>query len=209
NAQGKYAQAEALSRQALAIRLKALGKDHPETAPSYIGVAVILTQQGKHAEAEPLHRKALAIRLKALGEDHTYTAGSYNNLAANLDAQGKLGEAVANWTAAAAILDRTRGARSASGLERSLTSGRSPLPALAIALARRGQPREAWVRWESDLAPGLLDDLSARLLRPLTPEERRREADLTGHLQRLDEHITRLAAKARRTQDEDQELDAL
>src|SRR5262249_20924016 len=116
--------------------------------------------------------------------------------------------AVEHWAAAAGIQERTRGAQGASGLERSLAS-RSPLPALAIALARQGQPREAWIRWEADLARGLLDDLSARQLRPLTPDQRRRGADLTGQLQPLDERITQLVAKARRTQEEDQQLDAL
>src|SRR5262249_25295240 len=146
--------------------------------------------------------KALAINLKALGEDHPYTASSYDNLATNLHAQGKLGEAVANWTTAAAIYEHSRGARSASGLERSVTPLRSPLPVLAIALARQGQPRDAWARWEAALARGLLDDLSARQLRPLNTEQRRREADLAGQLQRLDERIARLASKPRRSQDE-------
>src|SRR5262249_34430923 len=63
---------------------------------------------------------------------------------------------------------------------------------------------EAWTWWETDLARGLLDDLSARQLRPLTAEERRREADLTGQLQRLDEQIDRPAAKARPTRSEEQ-----
>jgi tetratricopeptide (TPR) repeat protein len=206
--QGKSAEAEPLYRTALVIYLKALGADHPYTAQSYNNLAANLDAQGKSAEAEPLYRTALAINLKALGADHPYTAQSYNNLAFNLDAQGKLAEAVANWAAAAAILELTRGARGASGLERSLNPLR-PLPALAVALARQGQPREAWIRWESDLARGLLDDLSARQLRPLDPDQRRREADLAGRLQRLDELITRLIAKAHRTQDEDRQLDAL
>ena len=34
-AQGKYADAEAMDRRALAIRLKALGEGHPDTANSY------------------------------------------------------------------------------------------------------------------------------------------------------------------------------
>jgi hypothetical protein len=83
------------------------------------------------------------------------------------------------------------------------------LQALAVALARQGKPREAWSRWEADLARGLLDDLSAHQLRPLTPDQRRREADLAGQLQRLDERITRLAAQAHRSQDEDRQLEAL
>jgi hypothetical protein len=208
DAQGRYAEAEPLFRQALAIRLKALGEGHPDTAQSYNGLAGNLDAQGKYAEAEPLYRNALAIRLEAQGEGHPDTARGYNNLAANLDEQGKLAEAVANWATAATILKRTRGAQGASGLERSLNPGRA-LPALALALARQGQPRDAWIRWESDLARGLLDDLSARQLRPLNPDQRRREADLTGRLQRLDELTTRLIAKAHRTQDEDRQLDAL
>jgi hypothetical protein len=33
---------------------------------------------------------------------------------------------------------------------------------LAVALARQGEHCEAWARWETDLARGLLDDRSAR-----------------------------------------------
>src|SRR5262249_46354972 len=83
-----------------------------------------------------LHERALVIILKALGEDHPDSAAIYNNLATNLDAQGKLTQAVKNWAAAAAIYERTRGARGASGLERSLIADSSPLPALATALPR-------------------------------------------------------------------------
>jgi CHAT domain-containing protein/tetratricopeptide (TPR) repeat protein len=209
DAQENHTEAEPLHRRALAIRLKALGKDHPHTAQSYSNLAANLDDQGKHAAAEPLYRRALAIYLKALGEGHPDTARNYNDLSANLDAQGKLVEAGANWTAALAVYERTRGGHGVSGLERSVTPHSSPRPALAIALARQGQLRSAWVGWEADLARGLLDDLSARLLRPLTAEEHRREADLTGGLQRFDERITRLATKARRTQEEDKLLDAL
>ena len=70
NAQGKYAEAEPLFRQALAIRRKLLGEDHPDTAQSYNNVAGNLNAQGKYAEAEPLFRQALATRRKLLGEDH-------------------------------------------------------------------------------------------------------------------------------------------
>src|SRR5262249_36149928 len=104
---------------------------------------------------------------------------------------------------------RARGARGASGLERSLTSRSSPFPALAVALARQGRSREAWARWETDLARGLLDDVSARSLRPLSPDQHSREADLAGQLQGLDEAISRLAAQPRRTESQDHRLDDL
>ena len=51
---GKYAEAEPLFRKALAIRLKALGEDHPDTARSYNNLAATLLRQGKYAEAEAL-----------------------------------------------------------------------------------------------------------------------------------------------------------
>jgi hypothetical protein len=207
--QEKHAEAEPLHRQALAIRLMTQGEDHPDIARSYNKLASNLDMQGKHADAEALFRRALAIQLRALGEGHPRTALSYSNLASNLDTQGRLTEAVASWTAAAAHYDRSRGSLGASGLERSLTANSSPLPALAIALARQGMPRDAWGRWETDLARGLLDDLSARQLRPLTPDQDRREADLAGQLQRLDERITRLAAQAKHTREEDQQVETL
>jgi CHAT domain-containing protein/tetratricopeptide (TPR) repeat protein len=209
NAQGKHAAAEPFLRKALAIRLKALGENHPDTAASYINFAANLGYQGKDAAAEPLYRRALAIYRNTLGEGHPHTAQGYTYLAFNLDRQGKHAEAVVNWTAAAEILDSTRGARGASGLERSLTADSSLLPALAITLARLDKPHDAWVRWEADLARGLLDDVSAHLLRPLSFDQRRREADLARQIQRHDERIARLAAKAGRTQDEDNQLDAL
>ena len=81
------------SAQALAIRRRVLGEDHPDTAASYNNLACNLKAQGKYAEAEPLLPQALAIRRRVLGEDHPDTAASYNNLAANLNAQGKYAEA--------------------------------------------------------------------------------------------------------------------
>jgi tetratricopeptide (TPR) repeat protein len=207
--QGRHGEAEPLFRKALAIRLTKLGENHPHTALGYIRFAFNLQAQARLAEAEPLYRKALAVRLKTLGEKHTLTALSYHNLAGNLDAQGKLDEAVRNWIAATAIYERSRRVQSATGLERALTASTSPLAALALALARQGKHRDAWAHWETDLARGLLDDLSARQLRPLTPEQRRREADLVGRLQRLDEQIARLAGKTKRTQADDQKLDEL
>ncbi len=90
-------------RRALAIRLKALGEGHPDTATSYNNLAATLRDQGKYAEAEAMHRRALAICLKALGEGHPDTATSYNNLAVTLRAQGKYAEAEAMHRRALAI----------------------------------------------------------------------------------------------------------
>jgi CHAT domain-containing protein len=66
--QGKFAGTEAMLRRALAIRLKALGEGHPDTAVGYSNLAVALKNQGRYAEADVIHRRALAITLQALGE---------------------------------------------------------------------------------------------------------------------------------------------
>ena len=61
-AQGKYAEAEALYKRALAIREKALGQDHPDVADILNNLAIVYENQGKYAEAEGLYQRALAIK---------------------------------------------------------------------------------------------------------------------------------------------------
>jgi tetratricopeptide (TPR) repeat protein len=91
----RYAQAEKVERQSLALLRKALGEDHPETAGAYDGVALCLYAQGRQARALPLYERALAIRRQALGEDHPDTATSCNNVASCLQALGRHGRALA------------------------------------------------------------------------------------------------------------------
>ena len=206
--QGKYAEAEAMHRHALAIRLKALGEDHPHTAHSYNNLAGTLGDQGKYAEAEAMFRRALAIQLKALGEGHPDTALSYTNLAWSLDRQGKHDDALRTWTSAAASYEQAR-LRGAKGLEAALTAGKSPLPSFALALARAGQPRDAWTRWEQGLARGLVDEVTGRAARPLTAAEHDREASLLGQAQAIDERIGKLLALKALSQEQDKLLDDL
>ena len=65
-AQGRYAEAEALHKRALAIREKALGPDHADVALSLNNLAALYVAQGRYAEAEPLYKRSLAIQEKAL-----------------------------------------------------------------------------------------------------------------------------------------------
>jgi hypothetical protein len=71
-----------LHKKALAIRRKALGEDHPDTAMSYANLAVLYYATGRYQRAEPLYEKALAIRHKTLGEEHPQTAEYHSSLAA-------------------------------------------------------------------------------------------------------------------------------
>jgi tetratricopeptide (TPR) repeat protein len=205
DAQAKYAEAETLYRRALAIRLKVLGEDHPDTASSYRYLATTFLSQGKYAEAEALNRRALGIRLKVLGEDHPDSAVSYKNLALSVDRQERYDEALPLWSAAAASYERGR-LRGVKGLESALSAAGSPLTLFALALARAGQPRVAWSRWEQGLARGLVDEVVGRATRPLSDAEHQREVELLGRSQAIDEGINALLARSALTPEQEGRL---
>ena len=71
--QGNYAQALEFYNKALAIRLKVLGENHPDTAASHYSIGVLLYRSGKKTEARDHLRKAAAIARKTLGPDHPTT----------------------------------------------------------------------------------------------------------------------------------------
>ena len=84
-----YAQARPLLERALAIREKALGPEHPDTATSLTSLALLLYAQGDLAGARPLLERALTIHEKALGPEHPETAKSLNNLGTLLQGTGR------------------------------------------------------------------------------------------------------------------------
>jgi tetratricopeptide (TPR) repeat protein len=104
-----YGQARPLKERALAIREKALGPEHPDTAKSLNGLALLLWDQGDLAGARPLHERALAIREKLLGPEHPDTAMSLNNLALLLQDMGDLAAAQLLYERALAIYEKVRG----------------------------------------------------------------------------------------------------
>jgi Flp pilus assembly protein TadD len=65
--QGKYEEAEQMHRQALGLKEKVLGQQHPSTLGSMNNLAVVLGSQGKYEEAKQMHRRAPALREKVLG----------------------------------------------------------------------------------------------------------------------------------------------
>src|SRR5262249_12356229 len=70
---GTYAQAGLLYERALAIREAAFGPEHPDTAASVEGLALLAQAQGDFAQAQSLFERALAIREKMLGPAHNST----------------------------------------------------------------------------------------------------------------------------------------
>jgi tetratricopeptide (TPR) repeat protein len=87
---GAYAQAAQFFRDALAIKEKVLGPEHPETATSLNNLAIVLRGKGDYAAARPLQERALAMHEKAVGPEHSQVATDLNNLAALLQDQGDL-----------------------------------------------------------------------------------------------------------------------
>jgi tetratricopeptide (TPR) repeat protein len=57
---GRYADAEPLYKQALAIFAKARGPDHPSVALALTDLAELYNAQGRNAEAEPLYKRTPA-----------------------------------------------------------------------------------------------------------------------------------------------------
>ena len=107
-AQGDTAGAIELQKQAVAVREKALGPNHPDVATSLNSLAALYGAQDNYAAAEPLLVRALAIREKAFGADDHYTAQSVNNLALLYAAQGRYAEAEPLYRRALAIFEQRK-----------------------------------------------------------------------------------------------------
>ncbi|MCC8076549.1 MAG: tetratricopeptide repeat protein [Clostridiales bacterium] len=67
-------------KDALDIRLKVLGENHPDTANSYNDLGVVYVRQGKYDEAVELFLKAWKIWQEKLGPEHPHTQKAKNNL---------------------------------------------------------------------------------------------------------------------------------
>ncbi|MFP6742006.1 MAG: tetratricopeptide repeat protein, partial [Alphaproteobacteria bacterium] len=77
-----------------AIKMKALGADHPSVATSLNKLAEMLSAEGLYDAAEPLYMRARAVWEKAFGPDHPDVATGLENYAALLRNTGRNDEAV-------------------------------------------------------------------------------------------------------------------
>jgi tetratricopeptide (TPR) repeat protein len=77
---GEYAKAEPLYQQALRIRQKVLGPEHPDTAGSLNNLALLYKDMGEYTKAEPLLQEALRINEKNFGGGHPRTVLYLDNL---------------------------------------------------------------------------------------------------------------------------------
>jgi tetratricopeptide (TPR) repeat protein len=130
-----HAQAASFLREALAIRERVLGPEHPDTAQSLNNLAMVLRDQGDLAAARPLYERALTIRERVLGPQDRATAQSLYNLAGLLQAQGNFAGARPLFERALAIRERV------FGTEHHETA--QSLSSLALLLAAQGDPGRA------------------------------------------------------------------
>jgi non-specific serine/threonine protein kinase/serine/threonine-protein kinase len=90
---GLYSRAETLARQAVAIRNRVLGPEHPLTLEAMDALEWAISRQRKTEEAVKLERETLAIRRRVLGNDHPDTVTFMNDLAFTLRREGRYPEA--------------------------------------------------------------------------------------------------------------------
>ena len=103
---GDYQKADAMQRQALALRRSLFGNEHPLVAESFNDLADTLRAEGKLADAEPLFRSALAMRRKLLGKDSPAAADSLQSYSGLLQDRGDVEDAEAALTECLSIRDK-------------------------------------------------------------------------------------------------------
>ena len=139
----RHAEAEPMSRRALAINEKILGPEHPSVASSLNILAIVSSGLGRPGEAEPLHRRALEIYQRALGVDHLRTAWPLHGLANLCRDQGRFVEAEALYRRVLEIRERGLGREHPDTRETVADYARS------LSAAGRGEEAEALVaRWD-------------------------------------------------------------
>ncbi len=106
---GDYARADLMHREALEIRKRTLGVEHPEYASDLNNLALLYHNMGDYARAESMHREALTIRKRTLGVEHPEYAASLNNLALLYHDKGDYARAEPMHREALAIRKRTLG----------------------------------------------------------------------------------------------------
>ena len=106
---GAYSPAARPLRDALALRERTLGPEHPDTARSLYSIAVLLHWQWDLEGARLLHERALAIREKVPGPEHPDTAHSLYSVAVLLYSQGDLERARPLHERALAIREKVLG----------------------------------------------------------------------------------------------------
>jgi CHAT domain-containing protein/tetratricopeptide (TPR) repeat protein len=210
DAEGNRDETVTLRRRVVEIRQKLHGKEHPDLAIPLGNLAWSLHAQGRHDEAAELFQQALTVARNALGEEHPDTVRVHDALARSLYARGKYRDAERHWRAAAAGFEAARLLSNTTGLERAAFAARtSPLADLTACLARLGEARGAWEFGESNLARGLLDDLTAGKDRSPASGERQKRQERRDRLEQFNRQILSLVTARERGAADQERLEQL
>lgn len=132
---GELSEAEAQTRQAIALTETIYGSDHARLALPLSDMGRILNDMGRSEESIAIHRRALAISTAAFGPDHSSTLSHQNNLALALLGAGRSDEAISLFEMNLASRIHTEGADS-------LDAGES-LQNLAVTQSQAGRADDA------------------------------------------------------------------
>ena len=107
---GLYDEARPLLKEALAIRERLRGREHPEVAETLVRLGLLAQRSGK-GDAVALFRRALSIREARLGPGHPEVADVLNQLGMTLAAHGRFDEAETTLERSLALHERLWGDR--------------------------------------------------------------------------------------------------
>jgi eukaryotic-like serine/threonine-protein kinase len=141
-----WATARATLEEALAMRQKVLGREHPEVAVTESELGRVLFDQGHLGEAETHFRSALAIRRKALGPADHETATSMSDLGLLLRDKGDRAGAEALLRETLVVTRKTRGPQHPDVA--------TALANLALTVNESGNPKAAEAMFREALAIG-------------------------------------------------------
>ena len=103
-----YDDAQPMLEDALALKQRTYGADHPEVTGTLEALGQLYYERGNYAAAESLHRQVLAARARHRGTDPADLAQSHAFLGATLSDNGRFEEAARHLTTALAQLDADR-----------------------------------------------------------------------------------------------------
>jgi tetratricopeptide (TPR) repeat protein len=107
---GQEEEAAAHLQQALSIRKRILGPEHPEVAAVINNIALVRQRQERHDEAQALYLEALRLTEQGLGPNHPALASCHYNLGLTMATAGKMAEALASFQRALAVSEGALGA---------------------------------------------------------------------------------------------------
>jgi tetratricopeptide (TPR) repeat protein len=178
---GRQAESLRFSEEALALKQKAWGPDHPDVGMSEGNVAIALEDLGRDQEALAHVDRSIEILGQGLGAEHPELATQLMNRGEILNALGRYREARRSFESARIIWERELGlehrnlAYALTGIGESYLDERDPVPALAplerawkireakeTDPVRRGATRFALARalWDSERDPARAEQLA-------------------------------------------------